>query len=68
MPGSIPAPNSGSFEIKKNTGSQMGHNKKSLFKFMLIWNPLKTTQQVSLNGWQSCLYDLYANQNGRLSI
>jgi len=25
MPGSISAPNSGSFENKKNTGSQMGH-------------------------------------------
>jgi hypothetical protein len=28
MPVSIPAPNSGSFENKKNTGSQMGHTKK----------------------------------------
>jgi len=26
MPGSIPSPNSGSFENEKNTGTQMGHN------------------------------------------
>jgi len=28
MPGSIHAPNSGSFDYKKNTGSQMGTTKK----------------------------------------
>jgi len=28
MPGSISAPNSGSFENKKNTGNQMGFTKK----------------------------------------
>jgi len=32
MPGSIPAPNSGSVsKNKKNTGSQMGHTKKKIF-------------------------------------
>ncbi len=29
-PGSIPAPNPGSFENEKNTGSQMGHTKNML--------------------------------------
>ncbi len=35
MPGSIPAPNPGSFnklKRKKNTGSQMGHTKKIILK------------------------------------
>jgi hypothetical protein len=31
MPVLIPAPNSGKFEMKKNTGRQMGHNKKIFF-------------------------------------
>jgi hypothetical protein len=30
--GSISVPNSGSFENKENTGSQMGHAKKNLTK------------------------------------
>jgi len=32
MTGSIPAPNSGTFEIKKNTSSQIKHTKKNFEK------------------------------------
>jgi hypothetical protein len=32
MPESISAPKSGSFENKENTGSQMGHADKKIFK------------------------------------
>jgi len=31
MPGLIPAPNSVKFEMKKNTGRQMGHTKNCFF-------------------------------------
>jgi hypothetical protein len=31
MPGSILVPNSGTFENKENTGSQMGHANKKIF-------------------------------------
>jgi hypothetical protein len=32
MPESISVPSSGSFENKENTGSQMGHTNKKIFK------------------------------------
>jgi len=37
MPGLILAPNSGSFENKKNTVSQMGHTKKSIKRVELFF-------------------------------